>query len=43
MTTQQFFKSNLFKVFLVMFIAVCLINIFKSGYSFGQWLYQALH
>jgi uncharacterized membrane protein len=43
MTQQEFFKSNAFKVLLIMFVAVGLINVFRAGYHFGQWLYAFLH
>ncbi len=43
MTNEAIFKSNLFKVFLVVFIAVCIIKIFTAGFSFGNWLYLKTH
>mgnify|MGYP001494662384 CR=1 FL=1 len=43
MENQSIFKSNLFKVFMVVFIAACLFKIFGSGYDFGQWLHRITH
>jgi hypothetical protein len=43
MTKEEFLKSNYFKVALVVFIAAMIIALFRSGYDFGQWLYDALH
>jgi hypothetical protein len=39
MKWEEIVKTNLFKVFVVLFTAVCIIKIFAGGYSFGQWLY----
>lgn len=43
MTFDEIKKTNLFKVFLVVFIAACLFKIIGSGYEFGQWLYRVMH
>jgi hypothetical protein len=43
MTKEEFFKSNLFKVFLVMVIAVGIIKIATAGYVTGQWLHSITH
>jgi hypothetical protein len=36
---EEFKQTNLFKVFLITFIAACIFKIFGAGYSVGQWLY----
>jgi fatty acid desaturase len=43
MTKQEFFKSNYFKILLGVLIVAMIIAIFRSGYDFGQWLYDILH
>jgi hypothetical protein len=43
MLKNEFLKSNLFKFFIVLFLVVCIIKIFTSGYHFGQWIYDHTH
>jgi len=43
MITQDFFKSKLFKFFIILFIIVCVIKIFGAGYGLGQWIYSQNH
>jgi len=40
METQNFFESKFSKVLLTMTTILGSIIIAKSGYQFGQWLYQ---
>lgn len=43
MTKEEFLKSNLFKVLLIMVIALSIIKIVSAGYLTGQWLYGVTH
>ncbi len=43
MTKQEICKSNYLKIMLPIIIVWGIITIFKSGYSFGQWLHTALN
>ncbi len=38
MKEQKITQTNLFKVFIVVFVAACIIKIFEAGYATGQWL-----
>ena len=43
MTKEEFLKSNLFKVLLIMVIALSIIEIVSAGYFTGQWLHSITH
>ncbi len=43
MKKELFLNSELFKIFLPIFIVACIIKLFGAGYHFGQWLYVILH
>jgi hypothetical protein len=43
MKTQSFFQSKMFKILFPFVIILALIYIVKSGYHFGQWLYDVLN
>lgn len=43
MEKRQTFKSNFFKVFMVVAITAAIFKIFGGGHDFGQWLYEVTH
>jgi hypothetical protein len=43
MTKEEFFKSNYFKILLPVVGFALIIELWRNGYEFGQWLHRALN